>query len=197
LQQVIVITEGAMFFTVACLGGQIMAFYLRAIVRVNLVILLLQISALAAEHSKLVPAAPVPPQLVAAKKVFVANAGGDERWYEKPLFSGGPSRAYNQFYAAVKNAGRYEIVDSPADAELIFEIGLTAPLVSVRGDVYDPQIRLAIRDPKTTALLWAFTEHVQLAILKETRNNNFDQSMAELISDLQGLSASSNNAQKP
>jgi hypothetical protein len=65
------------------------------------------------------------------------------------------------------------------------------------GEMYDPQIRLAIRDPKSTALLWAFTEHVQLAILKETRDNNFDQTMAELINDLQGLSASSNNAQKP
>jgi hypothetical protein len=173
-----------------------MTCYLRAIVSVSLLILLLQISALAADHSKLVPAAPVPPQIVAANKVFIANAGGDERWYEKPIFNGGPFRAYDQFYAAVKNAGRYEIVDSPFDAELIFEIGLTAPLVSVRGDVYDPQFRLAIRDPKTNALLWAFTEHVQLAVLKETRDNNFDQTMAKLISDLQGLSAPSNKAQK-
>jgi hypothetical protein len=196
LQQVIVITECAMFFTVACMGGQLMACYLRAIVRVSLVIVLLQISALAAEHSKLVPAAPVPPQIVGAKKVFVANAGGDERWYEKPIFSGGPSRAYDQFYAAMKNAGRYEIVNSPAEAELIFEIGLTAPMVSVRGD-YDPQFRLAIRDPKTNTLLWAFTEHVQLAVLKEVRDNNFDQTMEKIIGDLQGLSASSNNAQKP
>ena len=31
--------------------------------------------------------------------------------------------------------------------------------------------RQAIRDPKTNALLWAFTEHVQLAALKETRDN--------------------------
>jgi hypothetical protein len=68
--------------------------YLRAIVSVSLLILLLQISALAADHSKLVPAAPVPPQVVAAKKVFIANAGGDERWYEKPIFNGGPFRAY-------------------------------------------------------------------------------------------------------
>jgi DNA helicase HerA-like ATPase len=30
---------------------------------------------------------------------------------------------------------------------------------------YDPQFRLAIRDPKTNALLWAFTERVQWAIL--------------------------------
>jgi hypothetical protein len=172
-----------------------MAPYLKAMISVSLVILLLQISALAADHSKLVPAAPVPPQIVAAKKVFIANAGGDERWYEKPIFNGGPFRAYDQFYAAVKSVGRYEIVDSPAGADLIFEIGLTAPPVSVRA--YDPQVRLAIRDPKTNALLWAFTEHVQLAVLKETRDNNFDQTMAKLIGDLQGLSAASNNALRP
>ena len=40
-------------------------------------------------HSKRVPSAPVSPQIVEAKKVFIANAGGDERWYEKPIFSGG------------------------------------------------------------------------------------------------------------
>jgi hypothetical protein len=58
-------------------------------------------------------------------------------------------------------------------------------------------VYLKLRDPKTNALLWAFTEHVQLAVLKETRDDNFDQTMAKLISDLQGLSAPSNNAQKP
>ena len=166
--------------------------HLRAIVSVSLVILLWQVSVLAAEQSKL---APVPEQILAAKKVFIANAGGDERWDENPIFNGGPLRAYNEFYAAVKDAGRYEIVGSPADAELLFEIGLTAPVLS-RG-WYDPQFRLVIRDPKTNALLWAFTEHVQMAVLRENRERNFEKTMAKIISDLQGLSASSNNANGP
>ena len=176
--------------------------YLRAIVCVSLVILLLQVSGLAADQSKQAPAAPVSPQVLAAKKVFIANAGGDDRWYENPVFDGGPPRAYNEFYAAVKTAGRYEIVGSPADAELILEIGLTVTEVSGAGGGkgaywYDPQLRLAIRDPKTNVLLWAFTEHVPWALLRENRQKNFDQTMAKIISDLQGLSTPSSNAQTP
>jgi hypothetical protein len=176
--------------------------YLKAIVGVSLVVFVLQVSGLAADQSKALPAAPVPPQILAAKKVFIANAGGDDRWYENPIFNGGPLRAYNEFYAAVKTAGRYEIVGSPADAELILEIGLTVTEVSGGGGGkgaywYDPQLRLAIRDPKTNVLLWAFTEHVQWAILRENRQKNFDQTMAKIISDLQDLSAPSNNAQRP
>ena len=178
---------------------------LRAIVSVTFVILVLQVSALAGEQSKPASAAPVPQQILVAKKVFIANAGGDERWYEDPIFNGGTARAYDEFYAAVKNAGRYEIVGSPSDAELIFEIGLTAPMVSGVGartdslevKPYDPQFRLAIRDPKTNVLLWAFTEHVQWAILQGNRDKNFDRTMAKIMSDLQSLSALSNNAQRP
>jgi len=176
--------------------------YLKTPIVASLAVLLLQVSGLAADQPKVAPAAPVPPQILAAKKVFIANAGGDDRWYENPIFNGGPLRAYNEFYAAVKTAGRYEIVGSPADAELIFEIGLTVTEVSGGGGGkgaywYDPQGRLTIRDPKTNVLLWAFTEHVQWALLRENRQKNFDQTMAKIVSDLQGLSTPSSNAERP
>jgi hypothetical protein len=37
---------------------------------------------------------------------------------------------------------------------------------------HDPQSRLEIRDPKTNALLWGFTEHMEWAILQGNRNRN-------------------------
>jgi hypothetical protein len=180
-----------------------MATYVRAAV-VSLLSLLLQVSVLAAEQAKPAPAAPVPRQILMAKKVFIGNAGGDER-PDDSIFNGGPERAYDEFYAAVKAAGRYEIVDTPADADLLFEIGFTAPMVSgvgARSDSlstkpYDPQLRLAIRDPKTNALLWAFTEHVQWAIVEGNREKNFNQTLARIVRDLQRLSASSDSANKP
>ena len=182
-----------------------MSTYVKAVAGVSLLILLLQVSVLTAKQAKLAPTVPLPRQILAAKKVFIANAGGDERWYDDPIFNGGPERVFDEFYAAVKAGGRYEIVDTPADGDLLFEIGLTAPMVSgvgARGDSpavkpYDPQFRLAIRDPKTNALLWAFTEHVQWAILQRNRDKNFDQTLARIVRDLQGLSASSENANKP
>lgn len=178
-----------------------MATYIKPVAGVSLLILLLQLSVLAAEQAKLAPTAPIPRQILLAKKVFIANAGGDER-PDDSIFNGGPERVYNEFYAEVKAAGRYEIVDTPADADLLFEIGFMAPMVSGVGERgeskrYDPQLRLAIRDPKTNALLWAITEHVQWAILEGNLDKNFDQTLARIVRDLQRLSASSESANKP
>jgi hypothetical protein len=163
-----------------------------------------------AETRQITPA-PRPAQILAAKRVFVGNAGGDEPFYDGPLFNGGPDRPYNQLYAAVKGAGRYELVGAPGDADLLVEIRFTTPTRLVppaekneaRDETifgaapYDPQLRLEIRDPKTNALLWAFTEHVQWAILQGNRDKNFDQAMARILTDVQGLSVSADKSSKP
>jgi len=162
-----------------------------------------QLASLAADT---VSAAPVPTQILAAKKVFIANAGGDQPYYEEPLFSGGPERAYNQFYAAMKTWGRYELVGAPSDADLLVEILFTVPRIEqrvVRGEAvlvpipYDPQFRVVLRDPKSSALLWALTEHAEWAILQRNRDKNFDLALAKVMTDVQGLSASADSANKP
>ncbi len=160
---------------------------------------ILQASILMAADTKPSPPGPIPPQILTAKKVFIANAGGDERSREEPYFSGGPDRSYNQFYAAMKSAGRYELVGSPADADLLFEIQFSLPAIGrdvARADTWgtanvDPQFRLVIRDPKTNALLWAFTEHVQWAILEGNRDRNFDLAAGRVVTDVQGLTVRS------
>jgi|SRR5580658_1889443 hypothetical protein len=172
---------------------------------IGLEISLLPVSAWGGEQAKLAPAAPIPLQIVAAKKIFVANAGEDQPWYVDALYSGGADRTYNQFYAAMKTWGRYELVGSPANADLLVEIGFTAPPsvgAGTAGDTlvgrpFDPRFRLVIRDPKTNALLWAFTEHAQWAILKGNRDNNFDGALAKIAGDLQELVLSASAANKP
>jgi hypothetical protein len=47
-------------------------------------------------------AAPIPPQILTAKKVFIANGGGDESFNEGVSYTGGAYRAYNEFYAAMQ-----------------------------------------------------------------------------------------------
>jgi hypothetical protein len=146
------------------------------------------------------PTAPVPLQISVAKKIFIGNAGGDERSYEESRFSGGPDRAYNQFYAAMKSWAHYEIVTTPADADLLLEVRFTAPEVDRSGGNglgehrYDPQFRLEIRDPKTDALLWGFTEHAQWAVLQGNRDKNFDLALAKLASDLERVAQTPNSA---
>jgi hypothetical protein len=174
------------------------------VLAVSLAISLLQVSIVSAEQAKPAPPAPLPAQILAAKKVFVANAGGDEPWIDDGQFSGGSDRTYNQFYAGMKTWSRYELVGAPADADLLFEIEFAVPPIAgeasrtgtIAGRPYDPQFRLVIRDPKTNALLWAFTEHAAWAILQGNRDRNFDQALARIVSDLQGLSAAA-DANKP
>jgi len=175
-----------------------------AVLLIGLAIPLLQVSNLAAQPSKPAPPAPIPAQILGAKRVFIGNGGGDQPFLEEPLFNGGPDRTYNQFYAALKASGRYELVGAAADADLLFEIHFTVPRVDGRDQLlaipYDPQFRLVIRDPKTNALLWAFTEHVQWAILQGNRDKNFDQALAKIVADLHtlgGEQASAASAAKP
>jgi hypothetical protein len=75
------------------------------------VVLLLFIStgAFAQKGRKDVPAAPIPAVIVNAKKVFLNNGGGSDL-------------AYDSFYAEMKKWGRYEIVGSPEEADLIVEL---------------------------------------------------------------------------
>ena len=160
-----------------------------------LISLLTQLSAAQAKQDE---QAPIPAQIVAAKKVFIANGGGDDPGMPDPLFSGGSDRPYNQFYASLKSSGKYELVGSPAEADLLFEIRFSVvPDKRPTGfwgdkgtaDAYDGVFRLEIRDPKTTALLWAFNEHIEWALLKSNRNKNFDQASARISSDALALAA--------
>jgi hypothetical protein len=147
--------------------------------------LLLNVEPDAAQESQVV-AAPIPPQILNAKTVFIGN-GGNQSTTE---YSGGPDRPYNAFYAAIKIWGRYLLVSSPADADLLLEIHFVLPAVpSVPKEpmVYDPQLRVIIREPKTHALLWTVIEHADWAMLKSNRDKNFDAAMGKLVTDLQAL----------
>jgi hypothetical protein len=134
-------------------------------------------------------AAPIPAPILTAKKVFIANGGGDESRYQDVSYSGGPHRAYNQFYAAMQSWGRYELVATPADADVIFEIGLIVFQIQrehvMKDDTpaSDSQLRFVIRDAKTHETLWALTEHAAGAVLQSNRDKNFDLALAAIVAE--------------
>ncbi|MFY9794048.1 MAG: hypothetical protein WAJ99_22900, partial [Candidatus Sulfotelmatobacter sp.] len=132
--------------------------------------------------------APVPPQIPAAKKVFISNAGGEsfETVIDQTVFDGGPDRPYNQFYAAVKDWGRFDIVSSPADADLVLEISWVLADTGLRLPVLG-QLRLAIIDPRAHVTLWNLTEYVRGAILLGNRDKNFDQTMTTILNRMKLL----------
>jgi hypothetical protein len=144
-----------------------------------------------AEPPVLPPAAPVPAQIIAGRKVFVSNLGADTSLILPDHYNGGPDRAYNQFYAAMKSWGRYELLTAPAGADLILALTWVAPVGPsdvIRGSgrsSRDPQFRLTIVDPTTHTVLWAFTEHLE--IYSGTHDQGFDQAMARIVDDLKKL----------
>jgi hypothetical protein len=158
----------------------------------------LPVPLMVAEKAKPVPPAPIPSQIISAKRIFIANAGEDNGSTSQPAFNGDIDRTYNQFYAAMKTWGHYQLADSPADADLLFEIELDTPQAgreAANNDTlcrsyYDPHFHLVIRDAKNNALLWAFTEHVQNACLQSNLDKNFDQAMERIVAGVQRICSS-------
>ena len=154
-----------------------------AIAFLGLAMLLSVPSALLAQtvlaQTVLAPAAPVPSQITAAKKVFISNTGVG---MNSSVWSGGQDRMYNELYAAVKSWGRYELVTAPGDSDLVLDVNVVAsPAIW--------QFKLEILDPKTRIVLWTLYEPVKITGLQKTRDANFDATIDKLVGDLKALSS--------
>lgn len=137
--------------------------------------------------------APVPPALLRAKSVFISNAGADSGLFPHP-FTGDPDRAYNEFYADVQSLGRFNLVDNPANADLVLELQLSAPSGPANADKTKgasdplPMFRLVIWDRRTHYALWALTESVDQANFQKSHDRNFDDAITALAQGLKKIS---------
>jgi len=144
-----------------------------------------------------VATAPMPTALQTAKRVFLGNAGVDGMSISTFRASGDMNQPYNWLYTAVKNWGRYELVGTPADADLVFEISFAAPLVGAdKLPTFAPYLRLEILDAKTHFLLWTIVEPVQGAYRKTTWETNFNTGVTNLVSDLKNMTGETHTASK-
>jgi hypothetical protein len=144
-----------------------------------------------AQHSA-ASAAPIPPAILAAKKVFLSNAGADSGLFPSP-FSGDPSRAYVQFYAALKAAGQFELVEDPSEADLVLELQLIAPNGPSNGAKANgasdplPMFRLVIYDRKTHYVLWTLTDSIAWAVGQKNHDRTFDEALSYLHQEFEEL----------
>lgn len=142
-------------------------------------------------------AAPVPPSILSARRIFISNAGADAGLFPSP-FSDTPDRGYNEFYVALKNQGSYQLVNDPSQADLVLELRLTAPYGPSNADKQKgasdplPMFRLVIYDAKTHFVLGALTEPIEVAYLKKSHDRNFDNSIASIVKDFNLLTGKSN-----
>ncbi len=164
-------------------------------------VMLLTVPSLA-QQSAPPAAAPVPPAILSASRVFISNAGADAGLFPS-LFSDTPDRGYNQFYAALKNQGSYQLVNDPSQADLVLELDLTVPYGlsnadRQRGDsAHQPMFRLSVYDAKTHYVLWAFTESIEPAYLQKSHDHNFDIALAALVRDFLTLAGKTSSPVQP
>jgi hypothetical protein len=142
-----------------------------------------------ASKKKVVPPAPLPSAISDAKKVFVTNAGGNQL-------------AFDEFYAQIKQWGRYQLVGSPAEADIILELRYfvedkgtrvssatntyTGQTQVFSHEIIDPQLSLNIYSAGTKDLLWSATDHKRLARLEKNREKETINSADRLVQDLRG-----------
>jgi hypothetical protein len=142
--------------------------------------------------------APVPAPITTAQKLFFANGGMDAfslQAFEDLGLNG--TNAYDALYAAVGSWGTYQLVSSPADADLVLQLRFTAPLVGEGGGwsfqrilantKWQFQSELTLTDAKTHFPLWTLTEPVRPANLKGTWRKNIADANAALAGDLKSL----------
>lgn len=135
---------------------------------------------------------PVPPAIVQAKSLFIANGGADSGLFPHP-FSGDPNRGYDEFFTDMQRAGGYRLVADPAQADLVLDVELQAPLgPQAPNKQYGaadplPQFRLTVYDARSHFRLWVITETVETAMKQETHDRNFDEAVSNLVSDFQAI----------
>lgn len=149
--------------------------------------LFVSLYAIAGKSRKDIPPAPLPTVIANAKRVFLTNGGGSDL-------------AYDTFYSEMKKWGRYEIVGSPDQADLIVELAYRVERGGTRvwsstnsydgttqvhsAQIVDPQLVLTIYDAKSKNSLWSTIDHRRLARREKNREKETINSAERLVDEL-------------
>lgn len=148
---------------------------------------LLSLTTLAGATRKDVPVAPLPTSVLNAKRVFLVNGGGS-------------NLAYDAFYSDFTSWGKYTVVGSPEEADLIVELAYNVERGGTRvwsatnsydgttqihsRQIIDPQLVVTIYDAKNKNLLWSEVDHRRLARREKNREKETVKSAVRLLADL-------------
>jgi hypothetical protein len=149
-------------------------------------------ASLFAQQPATIAAEPIPAPIFSAQKVFIANAGMDASLAESfQSLSLSQTEPYDSFYSAMQAWGRYQLVSSPADADLVFEIHVAAPGCGAAAQL---QNVVTIDDAHTHFVLWTVTQPVKAAARKVTWRKNIAASNVALIAQLKSLTSPPSHA---
>ena len=148
---------------------------------------------LPAQQAASQPSAPLPAALLSAQKVFIANGGAEPVLARDFSNAGLTNEPYTSVYAALAGWGHWQIVASPAGADLVLVVSADATPDTYSKGVpsYDLDLTVRILDGKTRILLWTLRQPLEGAIRKATFQKNYATCVAGLITQLKQLTLSS------
>lgn len=112
--------------------------------------------------------APVPAQIAQAHTVFLSNLGSDNNF---PIDS---TQVYNAVYQDLQAWGKYQLVSSPQQADLVFQLHDLSTYTTYTGNhgetytINNPSFQLTIVDAASNVTLWSINSPVYLAGSKQT-----------------------------
>jgi hypothetical protein len=143
-----------------------------------------------AEAVSALPAAPVPIQVLSAKKVFLSNLGADAGTAVAFHYRANPDAAYNGFFAAMKSWGQYDLTTTPAESDLVFEFRVTAaPFLSGATITYLAFLNLTVVDTKTHFVLWTLRSPLDVTSKIDEDVNISVAALTNLLKSLTAITA--------
>jgi hypothetical protein len=134
------------------------------------------------------PEAAAQARLLAAHNIFIVNEGGDDH------FPVSPAESQARFAATMQSWGRYRIVSSVADADLVLQLRsvVSTSVVDSTDNTgstvyYNPYFRLVIADPPTLTPLWTITVPVLTGTRRKDKTDLFTLSAQNLTSQVKLL----------
>lgn len=106
-------------------------------------VVMLLVTSVWAKERKELQKAPLPAELISAKKAFLLKGVGASAF----TVEGGFDLAFDAFYSDLKNWGRYSLTDKPEDADVVLEVSYSA--------VFELQLTLIVYNSRTKAELWS------------------------------------------
>ena len=151
---------------------------------------------------KNIPPAPLPAAVVHARKVFLLNG----QTTAEALTKNGNILAFDTFYSDMKSWGKYELVDSPKDADIVIELQYRPYSEGARSfGVYNPSTEtvtthsvttsgadfaLVIYEAKSRDELWSVSDSCGFARLVKNQQKEVIKSIGRLVDGLKTRTSS-------
>jgi hypothetical protein len=145
---------------------------------------------------KNIPGAPLPAAVANAKKVFLLNGQTTAQYLTK----NGNALAFDTLYADVKSWGKYELVDSPKDADIVIELQYRPYSEGARSfGVYNPSTHtvqtrsveeigadfaLVLYEVKSKEQLWSVSDSCGVARRVKNQQKEVIKSIGRLVEAL-------------